>query len=66
MVNDVVNYSLGCFPKDVAFGKPGDNSSSGVFGDIEGSTEFPEFRLESDHYVCSATNRLLRLMTSMF
>ena len=22
MVHDVVNYRLGCFPKDVAFGKP--------------------------------------------
>ena len=40
MVNDVVNYSLGYFPKDVAFGKPGNNASPDVFGDIEGSTDF--------------------------
>ena len=59
MVNDVVNYSLGYFPKDVAFGKPGNNASPDVFGDIEGSTDFPEFRLESNHSVCSAINLLL-------
>ena len=61
MVHDVVNYRLGCFPKDVAFGKPGDNASPGVYGDIEGSTDFPEFRLESDHSVCSATTRLFKV-----
>ena len=60
MVN-VVNYSLGYFSKDVAFGKPGDNAAPDVHGDVKISTDFPEFQLGSDHSVCSATNRLFKV-----
>ena len=41
MINDVVNHSLGYFPKDVVVGKPGDNASPAAFGDVEGSTDNP-------------------------
>ena len=61
MINDVVNHSLGYFPKDVAVGKPGDNASPVVFGDVEGSTDNPSCRLESDQSVCSATNQLFKV-----
>ena len=39
MKDDVVYYGLIYFPKDVVVGKPGDNTSSDVFGDIVGSTD---------------------------
>ena len=48
MMDNVVNHSLDYFSKDVVVGKPGDNSSPDVFGDIEGSTGYPNVRLESD------------------
>ena len=52
------NHSLGYFPKDVVVWKPGGNTSPDVFGYIEGSTDDPGCRLQSDQSVCSATNRL--------
>ena len=39
IIDDIVNHNLGYFPKDVVVGKPGDNTSSDVFGDIVGSTD---------------------------
>ena len=53
------------FPKDVVFGKPGEvlvlDASPGMLYDIAGSTNYPEFRLESDHSICSATDRLFKV-----
>ena len=42
MIDDAVNHSLGCFPKYVVVGKPGDNTSPDGSGDIEGSTDYPD------------------------
>ena len=61
MMDDVVNHSLGYFSKHVVVGKPGINTSPGVFGDIEGSTDYPGFRLESNESVCSASNRMFKV-----
>ena len=60
-MDDVVNHSLGYFPKEVVVGKPGNNASPAVFLDIEGSTYNPGCRLESDQSVCSANNRLFKV-----
>ena len=60
-MDDFVNHSMGYFPKYVVVGKPGDNASPDIFGDIEGSTDYPDFRLESGQSVCSATNRLFKI-----
>ena len=54
MMDYVVNHSLCYFPKNVVVRKPG-------VGDIEGSTENPGFRLESDQSVCSGTNGLFKV-----
>ena len=61
MIDDVVNHSLGYFPKDVVVWKPGDNTSPDVSGDIEGSTDNPSCRLESNQCVCSVTNPLFKV-----
>ena len=75
MASDAVNEILGFFSKDVVFGKPGEllavGASPDVLCDIVESTDFPEFRdpefrLESDHCVCSATDRLFKVVVSMF
>ena len=55
MMNDVVNHSFGCFPTYIVVGKPRNNTYPDVFGNIEGCTDNPVFRLESDQSVCSAT-----------
>ena len=62
IIDDIVNHNLGYFPKDVVVGKPGDNASYDVVGDIEGYTDYPDFRLESDQSICSATNRLFKVV----
>ena len=62
IIDDIVNHSLGYFPKDVVIGEPGDNASYDVVGDIEGYTDYPDFRLVSDQSICSATNRLFKVV----
>ena len=50
------------FRKMLSLGSPGDNASYDVVGDIEGYTDYPDFRLESDQSICSATNRLFKVV----
>ena len=52
---------MGYFPKDDVIGKPGNNASPDVFGDIEGSTDNLGCRLESGQSVCSATIVLFKV-----
>ena len=68
--DDAVNEILGFFPKDVVFGNPWGllsiDASPDVLSGIAGSTDFPEFRdpefrLGSDHSVCSATDPLFKV-----
>ena len=61
IMNNVVNHSLVFFPKYVIVGSSGDNASSDLFGDIEGSTAYPDFTLESDQSVCRATTRMFKV-----
>ena len=59
--DDVVYHGLSYFSKDVVVGKPGNNTSPDVFGDIVGSTDNPGCTLESDQSICSATHRQFKV-----
>ena len=52
MIDDVVNRSLGYFPRDIVIRKPGYNTSPSAFEHIQG---------ESDQFVCRATNQLFKV-----
>ena len=64
MVNNAVDDIVGISPKDVMFGKPMELlavTTSQVLCGIARSTDYPELRLESDHYVCNTTGRVFKV-----